>query len=63
MHINLDQVMELVMADNNVGVCIDCGTEHDCCEPDARHYECFECHTNTVFGASELLFMIGEDAE
>ena len=38
------------------GWCIYCGKwTHDCCEPDAREYECPECEQNTVYHAEELV--------
>ena len=40
---------------DNPGFCINCGLEHDGCEPDARKYPCKECGTRTVYGADELL--------
>ena len=40
-----------------VGFCINCGAARDCCEPDAREYNCEECGENTVYGAVELAFM------
>ena len=39
------------------GFCIECGATRDCCEPDARNYDCEECGQNTVFGAEECLIM------
>lgn len=42
----------------NIGLCIACGEENDCCEPDARNYECEFCGAKQVFGAEEILFML-----
>jgi len=39
------------------GFCIKCGAERDCCEPDAREYECDECKKKSVYGAEELVLM------
>lgn len=39
------------------GFCIACGASRDCCEPDARNYECEDCGKETVFGAQELVLM------
>ena len=39
------------------GYCLGCGTMRDCCEPDARAYECEECHEHSVYGAEQLLIM------
>jgi hypothetical protein len=44
--------------DSNQGYCLNCKEwTHDCCEPDARGYECPECGKHQVFGAEELLMM------
>lgn len=56
--ITVRSVMEAVERDDNTGICVNCGAERDCCEPDARGYECDECGEMTVFGAAELLMMM-----
>lgn len=57
-----DRVMEAVERRgytlDNPGFCASCGAEADCCEPDAREYECEACGQPDVFGAEELLFEI-----
>lgn len=40
---------------SNPGICTACGADYEGCEPDARGYECPECHGRTVVGAEELL--------
>jgi len=40
-----------------VGFCTKCGSDKECCEPDAREVRCDECGEFAVFGAPELLFM------
>lgn len=54
--INTDQVLRAVEADDMIGICIECGFEQGCVEPDARDYQCEDCGASTVFGAQELLF-------
>lgn len=39
------------------GFCLACGAERDCCEPDAREYECERCGESQVYGAEELIMM------
>ena len=39
------------------GFCLACGARRDCCEPDARKYECEECGKHTVYGAQEIVLM------
>lgn len=39
------------------GFCTKCGAERECCEPDARNYDCHDCGEASVFGAEELLIM------
>lgn len=42
---------------NQEGFCIECGALRDCCEPDAREYECEECGRHAVYGAEEIAIM------
>ena len=44
---------------DNVGFCVACGEEAMGCEPDARKYECESCGERGVYGAEELLIMVG----
>jgi len=53
----LDQVIEAVESDENMGFCRECGAEHYGVEPDARKYECEECGAMAVYGAEEFLIM------
>jgi len=39
----------------NAGFCLKCGTLHYGVEPDARGYQCDECDSHSVMGASEML--------
>ena len=57
--ITLDQIMEAVEMDDNIGICISCGDEQYGVEPDARKYECESCGASKVYGAEELLMMVG----
>jgi hypothetical protein len=45
---------------DNPGFCIACGKEADGCEVDAEYHECESCGEHAVFGASELLFYLGQ---
>ena len=44
-------------SDESIGFCVTCGSENDCCEPDARKYKCENCGVHTVYGAEEILIM------
>lgn len=44
---------------DNPGFCTACGEEQEGCEPDAENYDCEHCGKKKVFGAEQLLFMIG----
>jgi hypothetical protein len=45
-------------AEQNMGYCKACREfTHDCCEPDARNYECPECGESEVFGAEEAMLI------
>lgn len=52
---NLEDI-EAAMRDMT-GFCIECGAARDCCEPDARRYECEICGARAVYGAEELILM------
>ena len=56
--IDLDAIMDLVQADDNLGLCIACGEERGCCEPDAENYPCESCEQLAVFGAPQLLLYV-----
>lgn len=43
----------------DVGFCVACGKEAMGCEPDARKYRCESCGERGVYGAEELLIMVG----
>ena len=51
--------MEACENDDNKGFCIACGHEHDGVEPDARNYKCEKCDAESVYGAEEILIMMG----
>jgi len=57
--VSIDEIMAAIERDDYTGFCIKCGAEHSECEPDAREYECYEGCGNTVYGAEELLIMVG----
>ena len=56
--ITLDQILAAV-EDDYIGICIACGNEQEGVEPDARKYECESCGKEQVYGAEELLMMVG----
>lgn len=55
--ITIDQIMNAVEDDDNVGFCVACSAEVMGVEPDARNYECEQCGESRVYGAEELLLM------
>lgn len=61
--VTVDRVLEAVECQfsslDNPGFCIACGADADNCEPDAREYRCESCSQRAVYGAEELLMMIG----
>ena len=58
--VTVDRVLEAVEADDCLGFCIVCGADAYGVEPDARKYECEDCGAKAVYGAEELLMMIGD---
>jgi predicted RNA-binding Zn-ribbon protein involved in translation (DUF1610 family) len=57
MKIDLDDIIEAVEADDNLGFCTACGEQATNVEPDAENYECESCGENKVFGAEQLLIL------
>ena len=58
MAITVEQLIEAV-EDGNIGFCLACSAENYGVEPDARKYTCEECGEARVYGAEELLMMVG----
>lgn len=59
MKFSIDEVMAAVDSGEDMGFCLACGAEAYGVEPDARKYECDECGKAKVYGAEEILLMIG----
>ena len=53
--VTLEQVLQALEADDNLGFCLSCGAEAYGVEPDARHCTCEACGEPQVYGAEELL--------
>lgn len=51
----IEEVMEAVESDENLGFCKACGEVAYGVEPDAQNYKCESCDANQVFGAEQLL--------
>jgi hypothetical protein len=43
------------MQESYIGICIECGEERDCVEPDAHEYKCEACGSLAVMGAEDAL--------
>jgi predicted RNA-binding Zn-ribbon protein involved in translation (DUF1610 family) len=59
MKLSIEQVMDAVESGEDMGFCLACGAEAYGVEPDARKYKCEDCGANKVYGAEELLLMVG----
>ena len=57
--ITIDRILEAVESGDYMGFCLACGDEAYGVEPDARKYECESCGKPKVYGAEELLLMVG----
>lgn len=61
--ITLEKVMEAAERQqttlDNPGFCIACGHEAEGVEPDARECKCEKCGELKIYGAEELLAMLG----
>ena len=55
MHIDMDELMEVIESDNCTGFCTACGSSQSGVEPDAHGYECEACGAHKVTGAEDLL--------
>lgn len=52
----LVKAMELLESGNDqAGICLACGTEHDEVEPDAEGYECDNCGEFKVMSAEQII--------
>jgi hypothetical protein len=56
--VTMEQVLEAIESDDNLGFCLACGAEAYGVEPDARRNTCEACGALQVYGAEELLFRI-----
>jgi DNA-directed RNA polymerase subunit RPC12/RpoP len=59
MRVSIEQVIDALESDHYVGFCLECGAEAYDVEPDARRYECENCGKRKVYGAEEILLMVG----
>lgn len=61
--INIDRAMDAVVRQmtghDSPGFCLDCGEEQEGCEPDMRGGTCECCGEAFVYGAEEILGMLG----
>ena len=57
--ITSDRIIAAVESGDYMGFCLACGDEAYGVEPDARKYECESCGKDKVYGAEELLLMVG----
>ena len=57
--ISMQQIIDAVESGEDMGFCLACGDEAYGVEPDARKYECESCGKEKVYGAEELLLMVG----
>ena len=55
--VTLEQIIDAIESDDNIGFCLACGEEAFGVEPDARGYLCEVCGATKVYGAEELLIM------
>lgn len=57
--IELTQIIDACERDDYTGICVACGEEQGGCEPDARKCKCEACGAMKVYGAEQLLIMVG----
>jgi hypothetical protein len=54
----VNEIFECGEEDDNIGICMNCGAEHDGVEPDAEGYPCDECGEPTVVGFQNLVLSL-----
>jgi hypothetical protein len=57
--ITIPRLIDALEDEEYHGFCIACGADAEMCEPDARNYECQVCGKHEVYGAEELMLMMG----
>lgn len=55
--ITFERLERAILSSDELGFCINCGSETDGVEPDAEQYRCSECSTNGVYGADQLILL------
>jgi len=55
----LNKAIDATACGEMIGFCTACGEPADEVEPDAREYECESCGAEKVYGAEELILMLG----
>jgi predicted RNA-binding Zn-ribbon protein involved in translation (DUF1610 family) len=59
--IDMAHIIEAIEEDRMAGFCLACGCESEnAVEPDAVEYKCDHCGERAIFGAEEILIMLGE---
>ena len=54
-----ETVLEAMYSHESIGFCLACGQEHSCVEPDGKGLVCEVCGAASVYGAEEILIMLG----
>ena len=53
--LNMDEVLDAIESDGDIGFCTACGSQVDGVEADAHGYKCESCGEHAVCGAEEIL--------
>lgn len=56
--ISVDDIIDAIEQDDNLGFCTACGDEAYNVEPDAERYRCESCGQHAVYGAQQLLLYV-----
>ena len=56
--VTIDQMAEIAVGDDGLGLCLHCGQQAADIQADARKYRCETCGTKAVYGADELALML-----
>lgn len=56
--ITSERILEAVVADDYLGLCLECGEEIEGVEEDTHKDKCPECGAYRVYGAPELMMIL-----
>ena len=59
--VTLERLLELADSDEYLGVCLRCGADRACCEPDAEAYACDEGCGPFAYGPDAAMLLVADE--